>query len=125
MLDLKKYDKDNIFARILRKEINSKIVYENDYVLAFEDIHPVAPFHVLVIPKGEYTCYNDFINNASQEEQIAFFKAVAEISEQNDLLDGYRIVSNIGSNARQMVPHFHFHIVGKKILPHKSMEGEV
>ena len=74
----------------------------------------MAPFHVLVIPKGEYTCYNDFINNASQEEQIAFFKAVAEISEQNDLLDGYRIVSNIGSNARQMVPHFHFHIVGKK-----------
>jgi len=125
MIDLKNYDKNNIFARILRKEVNSRVVYENDYVLAFEDVNPVAPFHVLVVPKGEYTCYNDFVNNASAEEQLFLFKAVAEISEQNNLLDGYRIVSNIGTNARQMVPHFHLHIIGKKLLPHKSMEGEV
>lgn len=122
MLDLENYDDNNTFAKILRKEINAKIIYENQFCLCFEDIHPSAPFHVLLVPKGKYTCYNDFIRNASIDEKISFFDAIAEISEKNNLTNGYRIVSNIGHDGGQIVPHFHVHILAKKVLPHKTLD---
>ena len=111
------YDKNNIFAKILRGEIPCKKVYENDHVLAFHDINPQKKIHVLVIPKGEYVDLNDFNNKASDKEIIEFNKALTHVS---NLLgakdDGYRTLTNIGSNGGQEVPHLHFHIfAGEKI----------
>lgn len=122
MLDLKNYDSNNIFAKILRKEINAKIVFENDFCLAFDDINPAAPFHVLLIPKGEYTCFDNFIDNASQEEKLSFFDAIAKIVKENDLEGGYRLVVNTGSDGGQIVPHFHVHILSKKTMPHRTIK---
>ena len=111
------YDKNNIFAKILRGEIPCKKVYENDHVLAFYDVNPQKKIHVLVIPKGEYVDLNDFNNKASDKEIIEFNKALTHVS---NLLgakdDGYRTLTNIGSNGGQEVPHLHFHIfAGEKI----------
>ncbi|MDE2166113.1 MAG: histidine triad nucleotide-binding protein [Alphaproteobacteria bacterium] len=111
------YDRNNIFARILRGEIPCQKVYEDEHALAFNDIRPQAPVHVLVIPKGEYVSIDDFAAKASPAEQIAFIKAVGAVARQLGVADsGYRILANHGVNANQEVPHFHVHIFGGRNL---------
>jgi histidine triad (HIT) family protein len=111
------YDKSNIFAKILRGEIPCKKIYEDEYVLAFEDIAPAAPVHVLVIPRGEYVSFHDFTAAASREEMLGFFAGVQKVAEQLGLpKNGYRIISNHGTAAGQAVPHFHVHILGGRDL---------
>ena len=111
------YDKNNIFAKILRGEIPCKKVYENDHVLAFHDINPQKKVHVLVIPKGEYVDLDDFNNKASDKEIVELSKAVTHVAKLMGSKDkGYRVLSNIGSDGGQEVPHLHFHIfAGEKI----------
>ncbi|AEI38487.1 MAG: histidine triad nucleotide-binding protein [Zymomonas mobilis subsp. pomaceae] len=110
------YDDDNIFARILRGEIPCKKVYENDHVLAFHDINPQAPVHILVVPKGRYVSWDDFSIKASDQEMAAFVRAVGEISRDSSLNKGYRLIVNCGHDADQLVPHLHIHILGGKVL---------
>jgi histidine triad (HIT) family protein len=111
------YDSNNIFARILRDEIPCKKVYEDDFVLAFEDIAPAAPVHVLVIPKGEYTSFHDFAASAPMETVQGFFAGVQKVADQLGVEErGYRIISNHGADAGQMVPHFHVHILAGRPL---------
>lgn len=111
------YDDNNIFAKILRKEIPCKPVYEDDHVLAFPDIAPKAPVHILVIPKGKYVSVADFGAHASAEEITAFWRAVSKIAADHGLPDqGFRTIANTGLNGGQEVPHFHVHIVGGKKL---------
>ena len=111
------YDDNNIFAKILRKEIPCEKVYENEYALAFHDINPQAKVHILVIPKGKYISFADFSKNASKEEMEGFFKAIGKVAEDQNLVEeGYRLLANHGVNAGQEVPHFHVHIFGKQSL---------
>ena len=110
------YDDQNIFAKILRGEIPNKTVYENDYALAFEDITPKAPVHVLVIPKGPYMSLDHFARDASPEEQVGFLQAVAEVCRISGLEDGFRGVSNTRAHGVQEVPHYHMHILGGRPL---------
>ena len=111
------YDDDNVFARILRGEIPSKKVYEDEHVLAFNDINPLAPTHILVIPKGPYVSWDDFSERASDQEIGAFVRALGRIARDNGLvLDGYRLLANVGPNSGQEGPHLHFHIFGGRPL---------
>ncbi len=111
------YDDNNIFARILRGEIAAKTVFENDHALAFHDINPQAPVHVLVIPKGPYVSMADFAADAPAELVTGFFRAVGQVARQLGLEeDGYRILANAGMNSHQEVPHLHVHIFGGKPL---------
>ena len=112
-----KYDKENIFAKILRKEIPNDTVIETDFSLAFKDINPVAPVHILVIPKGPYVNYDHFVSNASNEEILDFNNTVKAVIKKLDLDperngNGYRLIANTGLNGVQEVPHLHFHILG-------------
>tara|TARA_E500000178_G_scaffold276440_1_gene275373 strand:+ start:121 stop:477 length:357 start_codon:yes stop_codon:yes gene_type:complete len=105
------YDKNNIFAKILRGEIPCKKVYENEHVLAFHDINPQKKIHVLLIPKGEYLNLDDFNNNASEQEILEFNKAITHVSNLLGAKEkGYRALTNIGGDGGQEVPHLHFHI---------------
>jgi len=107
------YDDSNIFAKILRGELPCNKVYEDDHALAFHDIEPQAPVHVLVIPKGKYTSFDDFSATASDEELLGFDRAVGQITRELGLVDaGYRILANHGEDAGQLVPHYHLHIFG-------------
>ena len=107
------YDDSNIFARILRGELPSKKVYEDDYVLAFHDINPLAPVHILVIPKGPYVSWDDFSARASDAEIAAFTRAVGKIARDENLVErGYRVLANTGLRGGQEVPHLHMHIFG-------------
>jgi diadenosine tetraphosphate (Ap4A) HIT family hydrolase len=111
------YDKNNVFARILRKEIPANIVYENDVALAFHDVYPKAPTHILVIPKGEFIAFDDFAAQASAEEIIGFNQAVHHVIQTFSLQEkGYRLLSNQGLHGCQEVPHYHVHILGGKHL---------
>jgi diadenosine tetraphosphate (Ap4A) HIT family hydrolase len=111
------YDDNNVFAKILRGEIPSKKVYEDEHALAFHDINPQAPVHVLVIPKGKYVSVVDFAAKASAAEQAGFLKAIGKTAAALGLEEGgYRILANHGANAHQEVPHFHVHIFGGKRL---------
>jgi diadenosine tetraphosphate (Ap4A) HIT family hydrolase len=111
------YDDNNVFAKILRGEIPSKKVYEDEHALAFHDINPQAPVHVLVIPKGSYVSMRDFAARASEAEQAGFLRAVGKTAAALGLdEDGYRILANHGANAHQEVPHFHVHIFGGRAL---------
>jgi|TARA_B100000780_G_C21115825_1_gene451404 histidine triad (HIT) family protein len=110
-----KYDKDNIFAKILRGEISCNKVYENDYVLSFYDTNPQKKLHVLVIPKGEYIDLDHFNTEASEKEIIEFSKSITHVSKLLKISNsekGYRVLSNTGQNGGQEVPHLHFHIFG-------------
>jgi histidine triad (HIT) family protein len=111
------YNPDNIFAKIINKEITAKILYEDEDVVAIEDIAPIAPVHILVLTKKSYISFDDFI---LREEALAvdrLFKVVQKIAADNGLAqDGYRILMNHGYNANQSVPHFHIHILGGKKL---------
>lgn len=113
------YDTNNVFAKILRKEIPCKSLYEDSFALAFHDIHPRAPVHVLVIPKGAFISAHDFYTNASAEEIAGFYRAMGRIIDDLQLKEGgYRLISNGGVNAGQEVPHFHIHILaGKQLGP--------
>lgn len=113
---------DCIFCKIAKKEIPSKIVYENEYVVAFEDIHPLTPIHVLVIPKLHVKDTNE-INGENELYISEIFKAIPEIAKICNIFeDGYRVVSNCGVNGGQEVPHLHFHILGGKKLGTKIAE---
>ena len=107
------YDKNNIFAKIIRKEAQANIVFENKYILCFKDIFPKAPVHILIIPKGQFKDIFDFSINATSEEKKAIYDGFAKVIKLFDLeLDGCRIISNFGSHGRQEVPHLHFHLLG-------------
>jgi diadenosine tetraphosphate (Ap4A) HIT family hydrolase len=111
------YDENNIFARILRGELPSKTVYEDDHVLAFRDINPLAPTHILVIPKGPYVSWDDFSEKASDAEIGSFVRAVGKIARDENLVgQGYRVLANVGLNSGQEVPHLHAHIFGGRRL---------
>ena len=109
------YDSNNVFAKILRGEIPRKKLYEDAFAVAFHDIAPVAPVHILVIPKGEYANFSEFSRKASPEMLHGFFAAVQKIAAQQNL-DDYRLISNNGEGAGQTVHHFHMHIIAGKIL---------
>lgn len=111
------YDPQNIFAKILRGEIPCKKIYEDDHVLAFPDINPQAPVHILVIPKGAYVHVADFSARASADEITAFWRAVARIATEHGLPEsGFRTIANTGLNGGQEVPHFHVHVLGGRAL---------
>ena len=111
------YDEGNIFARILRCEIPSKKVFEDEHVLAFQDVNPLAPTHILVIPKGPYVSWDDFSDKASDVEIAAFVRAVGRIAREAGLVgDGYRLLANVGPNSGQEVPHLHAHILAGRPL---------
>ena len=105
------YDASNIFAKILRGEIPATILYEDDFALAFADIAPAAPTHVLVVPKGAYVNYADFMTRASRSEITGFFAAVQNVAEQLGVADNFRLITNNGADAGQTVLHFHVHLL--------------
>jgi diadenosine tetraphosphate (Ap4A) HIT family hydrolase len=111
------YDDNNIFARILRGELPSNKVYEDEHVLAFYDINPLAPTHILVIPKGPYISWDDFSAEASDAEIAAFVRAVGKIARDAGLVEpGYRVLANVGPDSNQEVPHLHAHIFAGRPL---------
>jgi len=111
------YDDNNIFARILRGEIPSTAIYEDEYAFAFPDINPAAPTHILVIPKGRYVSWDDFSATASDAEIAGFVRAVGKIARDAGLVEsGYRLLANTGVNSSQQVPHLHVHIFAGRPL---------
>ena len=111
------YDDGNIFARILRGEIPNRTVYEDEHALAFHDINPAAPVHILVIPKGRYVSWDDFSANGSAEEIAGFVRAVGRVAREQGLVaPGYRLLANVGRNGGQEVPHLHVHLFGGRGL---------
>ena len=111
------YDPENIFAKILRGEIPNKTVFEDEWALAFHDIAPQAPVHILVIPKGAWVSWDDFSARASTEEISGFVRAVGQVARENGLVDpGYRLLANLGGHGGQEVPHLHVHLFGGKPL---------
>lgn len=111
------YDPDNIFARILRGEIPCRKVYEDEHALAFHDINPQAPEHILVIPKGAYVSWDDFSAKAGDAEIAGFVRAVGHVAREAGLVaPGYRLLANSGPDSRQEVPHLHVHIFGGRAL---------
>ena len=110
------YDPQNIFARILRGEIPNRTVFENDHALAFHDIRPQAPVHVLVIPKGPYMSLDHFVRDASPAEQVGFNAAVAEVCRIVGVEGGFRAIANTRDHGHQEVPHYHMHILGGRAL---------
>jgi histidine triad (HIT) family protein len=119
------YDDGNIFARILRGELPSKKVYEDAYALAFHDINPQAPVHILVIPKGPYVSWDDFSTKAEDAEIAGFTRAVGKVARDLGLVaPGYRLLVNTGGHGHQEVPHLHVHIFGgrqfREMIPRGS-----
>ena len=113
------YDDSNIFARILRGEIPCNKVFEDNWALAFHDIHPQAPTHVLVIPKGKYCSFADFAAGASEAEIVGFTRAVGKIARDLGLeTPGYRLLANMGPDSSQEVAHFHVHLFAGRPLGH-------
>lgn len=114
------YDDQNIFAKILRGEIPNNTVFENDHALAFRDLYPQAPDHVLVIPKGPYVCYDHFANAASDAEIVGFTRAIGEVCKILGVADnagnGYRTIANSGEHGVQEVEHLHVHILAGRPL---------
>jgi len=111
------YDRNNVFARILRGELPCRKVHEDEHVLAFHDINPQAPVHILVIPKGAYVSLDDFAARASEAEIAALTRALGRIAREQGVVEsGYRILANHGRDAHQEVGHFHVHIFGGRPL---------
>lgn len=107
------YDPDNIFAKILRGEIPCNKVYEDEWALAFHDIAPQAPVHILVVPKGAYVSWDDFATKAPADEIAGFVRAVGRVARENGLVaPGYRLLANVGPDGGQEVPHLHVHLFG-------------
>ena len=116
-----KYDPENIFAKILRKEIPNKTVLETEHSLAFEDINPQAPVHVLVIPKGPYVSLDHFVQEASDQEIVDFNRTLGKVCKLTGVAidgngEGFRAIANAGENGVQEVPHLHVHIMGGRVL---------
>ena len=116
MIDIQNYNKDNVFGKILRKEIPSDPVYETGEIYAFKDINPQAPIHVVIIPKKEFCSFDDFSRNSGEKMILEMVRSIAIIAEVLELKNGYRIISNIGDFGGQEVPHFHIHLLGGKKL---------
>jgi diadenosine tetraphosphate (Ap4A) HIT family hydrolase len=113
----KSYDDQNVFAKILRGEIPSKKVYEDEFALAFHDINPQAPLHILVIPKGAYVSWDDFSARGSDSEIAGFVRAVGHVAREAGLVaPGYRLLANTGLDSHQEIPHLHVHIFAGKPL---------
>ena len=111
------YDPNNVFAKILRGEIPCKKLYENAHALAFHDIRPQAPVHVLVIPKGSYVTADEFAATASEAEQAGLMRAIGEVVRMTGVAGGgYRLIANNGGHGHQEVPHLHFHVLGGRPL---------
>jgi diadenosine tetraphosphate (Ap4A) HIT family hydrolase len=111
------YDDNNIFAKILRGELPSRKVYEDEWALAFHDINPLAPVHILVVPKGPYVSWDDFSEKASAEEIAGFVRAVGKVARDQQLVvQGYRLLANTGKRSGQEVPHLHVHVFGGQPL---------
>lgn len=111
------YDDQNIFAKILRGEIPNRTVYEDEWALAFHDINPQAPIHILVIPKGAYVSWDDFSAKASEAEISGFIRAIGHVAREQGLVaPGYRLLTNAGLNSHQEVPHLHVHLFGGRPL---------
>ena len=111
------YDESNIFARILRGEIPCARVYEDEHALAFRDINPQAPVHVLVIPRGAYVSWDDFSARGSAEEIAGFVRAIGKVARDEGLVEpGYRLLANVGGHGGQEVPHLHVHLFGGRPL---------
>jgi histidine triad (HIT) family protein len=111
------YDRNNVFARILRGELPCNKVYEDEHVLAFRDIEPQAPSHVVLIPKGEYVAADDFCATASDAELAAFMRAIGRIAAAEGVAEsGFRLIANTGVDGHQEVPHFHVHVIGGRDL---------
>jgi len=111
------YDDENVFAKILRGDIPCTKVYEDEHVLAFEDINPQAPVHILVIPKGKYVSMTDFSELATAAEIVAFNRAIYKVADIKGIKEpGYRILANSGADSHQEVPHFHIHVFGGRML---------
>ena len=118
------YDPNNVFARIIRGEIPCRKVFEDEHVLAFHDIRPQTPVHILVIPKGAYVSLDDFSAQASEAELAAFLRALGQIAREHGVTQsGYRILANHGPDAHQEVPHFHVHIFGGRQLGRMISKG--
>ena len=111
------YSDDNIFAKIINKKLSTDIILENEHAIAFHDIAPQAPIHILIIPKGKYVKYDDFLSKASKDEIYHFFKLINQLVKDYDLITtGYRLIANAGRNANQEGPHLHFHLLAGKNL---------
>ena len=111
------YDDNNIFARILRGELPCKKVHEDEHALAFHDINPQAPLHILVIPKGAYVSWDDFSERGSAEEIAGFVRAVGQVARDQGLVaPGYRLLANVGLDSHQEIPHLHVHLFAGKPL---------
>ena len=111
------YNDSNIFAQIIDKKLPTEIILENEYAIAFNDIAPQAPIHILIIPKGKYIKYDDFINKASKEEIYNFFMLINQLVKDYNLQNaGFRLITNAGKNANQEVPHLHFHLLAGQNL---------
>lgn len=111
------YDDQNVFAKILRGEIPNKTVFENEFALAFHDINPQAPTHILVIPKGAYVSWDDFSAKASEAEIAGFVRAVGHVAREAGLVaPGYRLLANAGTDSHQEVPHLHVHLFAGRPL---------
>ncbi len=116
------YDDQNIFARLLRGEIPSRRVYEDEWAVAFHDIAPQAKLHVLVVPRGRYVSMADFTRDASDAEIAGFFRAVGIVARQLGLEEpGYRILANMGADGGQEVPHLHVHLFGGEALSQRMV----
>jgi histidine triad (HIT) family protein len=111
------YNQNNVFSKIIKGEIPTQKLYEDDKLIAIEDINPAAPVHILVIPKGSYADFSDFVEKASCEDISHYFKTVKKIADQSGVKN-YRLVSNKGKSAGQSVFHFHTHILGGKFNDH-------
>ena len=111
------YDENNIFAKILRSEIPCNKILENDFALAFSDINPQAPIHILIIPKNPYVNFYEFTKNAEIREVELFWKLVNDVIEKENVHGtGFRLITNSGNHGNQDVPHFHVHVLGGKNL---------
>jgi len=111
------YDDNNIFARVLRGEIPSTKIYEDEFAYAFPDINPAAPTHILVIPKGRYVSWDDFSAKASDAEIAGFVRAVGKVAREAGAVErGYRLLANTGPDSHQQVPHLHVHIFAGRPL---------
>ncbi len=111
------YDDANIFAKLLRSEIPSRRVFEDEHTIVFHDIAPWAPTHLLAVPRGRYVSWDDFSANASDAEIASFTRAIGHAAREAGLVaDGYRLLANVGTDAHQEVPHLHVHIMGGRAL---------
>jgi histidine triad (HIT) family protein len=111
MIDIENYDENNIFAKILKKEIPSHKVYEDEYTFAFKDISPQAPIHILIIPKKPFCSFDDLLEDTNDTFLLGFIKSIKKVREALKIKDGYRLITNVGAQGGQEVPHLHFHLL--------------